>query len=92
MNMWFQNPRTLISDFSGTKRDEALYSLFVNADNAVRRELNLNFIQSGKRDPESIRALMKDIYTINAKSPCFIKDEQETYIYLILPVNFNQAR
>ena len=67
MNMWFENPRGLISDFSGTMSDEALYSLFVNADNAVRRELNLNFIQSGKRDPESVRALLKDIYTINAK-------------------------
>ena len=80
MNMWFQNPRTLISDFSGTKRDEALYSLFVNADNAVRRELNLNFIQSGKRDPESIRALMKDIYTINAKLFDIDLDELDVWL------------
>jgi len=29
-----------------------------------------------------------DIYLTNAKSPCFIRDEKETYIYLILPVNF----
>lgn len=28
---------------------------------------------------------------MNAKSPCFIKDEDESYIYLILPVNFNAA-
>lgn len=31
------------------------------------------------------------LYLMNAKSPCFIKDENETYIYLILPVNFNAA-
>ena len=31
------------------------------------------------------------LYMMNAKSPCFIKDENETYIYLILPVNFNAA-
>ena len=31
------------------------------------------------------------LYMMNAKSPCFIKDEQESYIYLILPVNFNAA-
>lgn len=31
------------------------------------------------------------LYMMNAKSPCFIKDEDETYIYLILPVNFNAA-
>lgn len=30
-----------------------------------------------------------DLYFMNAKAPCFIKDEQQTYIYLILPVNFN---
>lgn len=29
------------------------------------------------------------IYMINPKAPCFIKDSDETYIYLILPVNFN---
>ena len=32
-----------------------------------------------------------DLYMMNPKSPCFIKDEEETYIYLILPVNFNAA-
>lgn len=31
------------------------------------------------------------IYMINPKSPCFIKDKEESYIYLILPVNFNAA-
>lgn len=29
------------------------------------------------------------LYLMNAKAPCFIKDEEENYIYLILPVNFN---
>ena len=32
-----------------------------------------------------------DLYMMNPKSPCFIKDAEETYIYLILPVNFNAA-
>ena len=31
------------------------------------------------------------LYMMNPKSPCFIKDEEESYIYLILPVNFNAA-
>lgn len=30
-----------------------------------------------------------DLYFMNAKAPCFIKDENQSYIYLILPVNFN---
>ena len=29
-----------------------------------------------------------NIYMVNPKSPCFIKDDQESYTYLILPVNF----
>ena len=29
------------------------------------------------------------LYFMNSKAPCFIKDEKETYVYLILPVNFN---
>lgn len=32
------------------------------------------------------------IYLVNPKAPCFIKDEKESYIYLILPVNFNNMR
>lgn len=30
-----------------------------------------------------------DLYFMNAKAPCFIKNEKESYVYLILPVNFN---
>ncbi len=29
------------------------------------------------------------MYMINPKAPCFIRDKDEMYIYLILPVNFN---
>ena len=29
-----------------------------------------------------------NIYLVNPKAPCFIKDKEESYIYLILPVNF----
>ena len=32
-----------------------------------------------------------DLYFMNAKAPCFIKDDVQSYIYLILPVNFNAA-
>ena len=32
-----------------------------------------------------------DLYFMNVKAPCFIKDENQSYIYLILPVNFNAA-
>lgn len=29
------------------------------------------------------------IYLLNSKAPCFIKNDDESYIYLVLPVNFN---
>ncbi len=29
-----------------------------------------------------------DLYMVNPKAPCLIKNEEENYIYLILPVNF----
>lgn len=29
-----------------------------------------------------------DLYMVNSKAPCFIKNAEESYIYLILPVNF----
>ena len=31
------------------------------------------------------------IYLMNAKSPCFIRDDENNYIYLILPVNFTDV-
>ncbi|MCD8325008.1 MAG: DNA polymerase III subunit beta [Clostridiales bacterium] len=31
------------------------------------------------------------LYMVNPKAPCFIRDEDNNYIYLILPVNFNAA-
>lgn len=31
------------------------------------------------------------LYMVNPKAPCFIKDDQGSYIYLILPVNFNNV-
>lgn len=41
---------------------------------------------------DALRVIDEDeinIYLVNSKAPCFIKDKEEKYIYLILPVNFN---
>ena len=35
-------------------------------------------------DDESIT-----LYMVNPKAPCIIKNDDESYLYLILPVNFN---
>lgn len=70
MNIWFHNTRKLISGFSGINEaaeGSETYDLCVMADNAARRELNLNFIDSPDHSEEKIRELMQKIYTINAK-------------------------
>jgi len=33
-----------------------------------------------------------EMYMVNPKAPCFIKDANQSYLYLILPVNFNAVR
>ena len=30
-----------------------------------------------------------NLYMLNAKSPCFIKDDNGSFVYIVLPVNFN---
>ena len=43
---------------------------------------------------EALRVIDEEtitLYMVNPKAPCFIKDEKESFIYLILPVNFNTA-
>ncbi|MGX8715061.1 MAG: DNA polymerase III subunit beta [Lachnospiraceae bacterium] len=82
-----QNSMELIMNSSiGSMRDEIMVDQF---GKDIMIGFNPQFLAEALRviDDEEV-----SIYTINAKSPCFIKDEQETYIYLILPVNFNQAR
>ena len=29
-----------------------------------------------------------DMFFVNPKAPCFVRDKDSTYIYLVLPVNF----
>lgn len=31
------------------------------------------------------------LYMLNPKAPCFIRDDEDTYLYMILPVNFNRS-
>lgn len=43
---------------------------------------------------DSLRAIDEEevtLYFVNSKAPCIIRDKEESYIYLILPVNFNAA-
>ncbi|MCF0122305.1 MAG: DNA polymerase III subunit beta [Lachnospiraceae bacterium] len=65
---------------------------------------NINIKKSGKNliigfNPKFLSDALKVIddeevtmYLINSQAPCFIKDDNEKYIYLILPVNINTFR
>ncbi|MCR5508310.1 MAG: DNA polymerase III subunit beta [Lachnospiraceae bacterium] len=50
----------------------------------VKMGFNPKFIVDALRviDEENV-----DFYIVNAKAPCFIRDDEKKYIYLILPVN-----
>ena len=52
--------------------------------NDIRIGFNPKFIMDALKviDDEEI-----SLYMINQKAPCFIKNDEETYLYLILPVN-----
>jgi DNA polymerase-3 subunit beta len=55
------------------------------AFNLLSRGINPRFLLDALRviDEEEVT-----IYLINHRAPCFIKDEEQSYIYMVLPVNF----
>ena len=63
-----------------------IYGLGLGAAADIRIGFNPKFFTDALKviDDEEI-----DIYMVNPKAPCFIKDEEETYLYLILPVNIS---
>ena len=70
MNAYFENPRALIADFSdegSVDREDSSYNLLVLADNAVRRELNMNFIEQEGHGIDDVERLLVDIYSITAR-------------------------
>lgn len=43
---------------------------------------------------DALRVIDEDevtIYLVNSKAPCFIRDEESKYIYLVLPININSS-
>ena len=63
--------------------------LFINKTGKdIMIGLNPKFLLDALRviDDEQIT-----LYMTNSKAPCFIRDDEQKYIYLILPINFNPA-
>ncbi|MBR4725277.1 MAG: DNA polymerase III subunit beta [Lachnospiraceae bacterium] len=80
--------------------DDSNISLKMNTQ-IGKYEDSINITKDGKDiligfNPKFIMDVLKniddesiDIYLINSKAPCFIKNKDESYIYLILPVNIS---
>ena len=70
MNVIFSNSADLIRSFSsggGMEKDSAFYELAIVADNAVRRELNINFIDNEEHTMPNVKTLIHNIYSVNAR-------------------------
>lgn len=91
MDAYFENPRSVIADFSDEKpldRNDHVYNLAILADNAVRRALNIEFIEQSSRDLEDVRDLLTDIYTITAR--LFGTDRERLLAYIDRAYRFVQ--
>ena len=64
------------------------YHFFVKDEtvgvNNISDQLGIDLIEKA----EDLTEEEIDIYLVNPKTPCFIKDKENKYTYMILPVNF----
>ncbi len=89
--------KPVILNIADNKADLSINSILgsMNEDIDIEKEgkdlmigFNPKFLIDALRviDDENV-----SIYFANAKSPCFIRDDENNYIYLVLPVNFTTA-
>lgn len=85
LNLQDQVLETSLTSMMGTMKEEILVH---KEGKDIMIGFNPKFLSDALRviDDETV-----DIYMVNSKAPCFIRDEQQNYIYLILPVNFNRS-
>ena len=89
--------RPIILNIAGDMMELKISSQIGSMDEMIDITLEGKDIKIGFNPKFLIDALrviddeMIDIYYMNPKAPCFIRDENQTYIYLILPVNFVDA-
>lgn len=83
INITDTNMELRINSSMGSMNEEIEYK---KEGNDIMIGFNPKFLMDALRviDDEDI-----EIYLFNPKAPCFIKDKEENYIYLILPINFN---
>ena len=85
MNIQDEKMELMINSFIGSMDEEIDIR---KSGKDIKIAFNPKFCMDALRviDDEEI-----SLYMRNAKSPCFIKDDADSYLYLILPVNFNSG-
>ena len=87
--------KPLIFDLKGDEMEVKLKTPFGNFDERINIQKEGDDIKIAFNPRFMLDALKAidddeiDFYFMNVKSPCIIKDKTESYMYLILPVNFN---
>lgn len=87
--------KPVIMDVKDTSMGMAIHSAIGSMEEEVEVEKIGKDIMIGFNPKfliDALRVIDREkitMYMINPKAPCFIRDEEESFVYLILPVNFN---
>ncbi len=89
--------KPIIMDITDTSMELQISSVIGSMDENIEIEKEGGDIMIGfnpKFFIDALRVIDEEeitLYMVNAKAPCYIRDDHDNYIYLILPVNFNSA-
>lgn len=81
MNNIFYDTKTFITPLVGGVLEEELLDLYIKADNAVRRELNLSFMENTKkRTLKAVIELVRNIHLVAVRLYGFDKELLNSYL------------
>lgn len=89
--------KPIIMDITDTSMELQISSVIGSMDENIEIEKEGGDIMIGfnpKFFIDALRVIDEEeitLYMVNAKAPCYIRDDHDNYVYLILPVNFNSA-
>lgn len=89
--------KPIIMDITDTSMELQISSVIGSMDENIEIEKEGSDIMIGfnpKFFIDALRVIDEEeitLYMVNAKAPCYIRDDHDNYVYLILPVNFNSA-
>ena len=90
----FNGKRFLLNQNTGEIHDLDNETYSCHIDKIEKEGKNIIIGFNPKFFVDALRAIDEEevtLYMVNPKAPCFIKDYEGSYIYLILPVNFSTS-